>query len=65
LLPDEVTEEQDDEVVVGPDEAAEKGDELCGRDSTRMERVNISILWSRAGSIVDYLRDDIITCYFL
>jgi len=57
LLPDEVTEKYDDKVVVRSNKTTKKGDELYVRNCTRMERLSISILWSKAESITDYLRD--------
>lgn len=41
----EVGEEQEDEVVVGADEAAPGGDVLHERLSTRMARMSISVRW--------------------
>jgi hypothetical protein len=44
LLPGEVTEEKDDEVVVGSNKAAEEGDELIIKTITIIARLVISIL---------------------
>lgn len=50
FLPHEVEEEDDHEVVVGADQAAEEAHHLSGCTFTRMERQSMSILWLRAGS---------------
>ncbi len=43
LLPDEIYEENDGKVVIGPDEAAEQADDLHQMTSTRMARQAMSI----------------------
>ena len=50
VLPHEVAEEDDDEVVVRADEAAEEADELGGSRFTIMESISISMRWSTCGS---------------
>lgn len=42
VLPEEVAEEDDDEIVVGPDEAAEEAYELGGADCTTMASMVMS-----------------------
>jgi hypothetical protein len=49
-LPDKVTEEGDDEVVVSSDEAAEKAKILSKQELTRMARHTISMRWLRVES---------------
>ena len=43
VLPHEVTEEDDEEVVVGADEATEEADELSEGRGTMMESMSMSI----------------------
>ena len=50
VLPDEVAEEDNDEVVVSSDEATEHSDVLGDEMSTRMASMTISILWLACGS---------------
>ena len=50
VLPHEVAEEDDDEVVVRADEAAEEADELVWANCTRMESISMSMRWSTWGS---------------
>lgn len=44
VLPDEVTEKDDEEVVIRADEATEEADELNGGRGTMMESMSMSIL---------------------
>lgn len=44
VLPDEVTEKDDEEVIVRADEAAEEANELNGGRATMMESMSMSIL---------------------
>ena len=46
ILPHEVTEQYNDEVVISADEAAEKADKLDKVKSTTMASITISIRWS-------------------
>ena len=49
LLPHKVAEEDDGEVVVTADQAAEKAHKLSKSTRTKMARHTISILWLRSG----------------
>ena len=52
VLEDEVAEEDDDEVIVGANEATEETDKLDSAEGTTMASMTISSLWTSAESIL-------------
>jgi len=50
VLPDEVAEEDYDEIVISADEAAEEADELGQWGVTMIDSMSISMRWSVWGS---------------